>query len=367
MDKVSVVPIWVLLPGLDPYLWSDIVLSKIASKIGTPLFADKTTTCQGRLSFARMLVEPVEYEWIPYYCSECGKLGHEVSKCRVAKAKAKVVQPKVICNYTHHSNGRIWVVWNPATVYVRALEVHSQFIHGHILHHSTCMGSFVTFTYASNDSNVRRDLWSSLNRLIITICEWMVLGDFNVVRTIEEQLNDTPPCLSDLLDFNACFLHFALEDLQSSGCGFTWTNKQANTDKLWCKLDRALANHQWLAKFPATSVCFLAAGISDHSPVAVAIFQDMVPRGRFSFLNCWISEPFYSDTVQAVWAIHVPGSVMFRFFGKLRNVRKALQAMHKQKFSSVKQRASNAKQQLEECQVNLQLYPMATDLIQEEK
>ncbi|KAK9705545.1 hypothetical protein RND81_07G065200 [Saponaria officinalis] len=76
MEKVTTVPVWVLFPGLDPYL----------CKVGKPLFADLTTTLKHRLSFARVMVEvdvskplvehvfvnspfvgffsqPVEYEW----------------------------------------------------------------------------------------------------------------------------------------------------------------------------------------------------------------------------------------------------------------------------------------------------------------
>ncbi|XP_074307797.1 uncharacterized protein LOC141642767 [Silene latifolia] len=105
MDKVSTVPIWVLFPDLEPFLWSESVLSKMASKIGKPLFADLNTTCKTKLSFARILVEAdvsatlpdeivlntpfhgqtvqrIIYEWLPFHCSGCGKLGHKLSSCK---------------------------------------------------------------------------------------------------------------------------------------------------------------------------------------------------------------------------------------------------------------------------------------------
>ncbi|XP_074290572.1 uncharacterized protein LOC141617289 [Silene latifolia] len=108
MDKLSIVPIWILFPELDPVLWSDVVLSKLASKVGKPLYADMTTTCKARLSFARVLVEadlaselpeqvlintpyhgqiaqPIVYEWKPYYCSCCAKLGHTANFCKQNK------------------------------------------------------------------------------------------------------------------------------------------------------------------------------------------------------------------------------------------------------------------------------------------
>ncbi|XP_074300066.1 uncharacterized protein LOC141631271 [Silene latifolia] len=99
MECVTIVPVWILFPDLDPYMWTDSILSKMASKIGKPLFADLHTTCKARLSFARILVEVdiskdlpdhidinapfighssqrIVYEWLPYYCKTCFKLGH---------------------------------------------------------------------------------------------------------------------------------------------------------------------------------------------------------------------------------------------------------------------------------------------------
>ncbi|XP_074277954.1 uncharacterized protein LOC141601559 [Silene latifolia] len=57
LDNISKVPVWILLPDLDPQLWSATALSKIASKIGTPLYADPVTTNKERLTFARIMVE----------------------------------------------------------------------------------------------------------------------------------------------------------------------------------------------------------------------------------------------------------------------------------------------------------------------
>ncbi|XP_074304499.1 uncharacterized protein LOC141639227 [Silene latifolia] len=112
LDTISKVPVWVLFHNLDPHLWSASALSKIASKIGTPLYADPVTTNKERLSFARVMVEvdlsgplpdnvvinspftgqiiqDVEYEWLPYYCTHCKKLGHEKRFCKQPKQKAK--------------------------------------------------------------------------------------------------------------------------------------------------------------------------------------------------------------------------------------------------------------------------------------
>ncbi|KAL9241119.1 hypothetical protein vseg_015266 [Gypsophila vaccaria] len=90
LDVISVVPLWVFFPNLDPYLWSAKALSKLASRIGRPICADEHTTSKTKVSFARVLIEVdvsktlpsaitvatpyddkfiqnVDYEWVPYY------------------------------------------------------------------------------------------------------------------------------------------------------------------------------------------------------------------------------------------------------------------------------------------------------------
>ena len=48
---------WLKFPGLILHLWSQAMLSKIASMIGRPLFTDMMTARRSRLAFARVCVE----------------------------------------------------------------------------------------------------------------------------------------------------------------------------------------------------------------------------------------------------------------------------------------------------------------------
>ncbi|KAK9676732.1 hypothetical protein RND81_11G096300 [Saponaria officinalis] len=538
MEKITSVPVWVLFPGLDPYLWSDSALSKIASKVGKPFFADLTTTLKSRLSFARVMVEvdvskplldhmfinspfvgffsqPVEYEWVPHYCSGCGKLGHLLERCKWNKKKVAAKQVVVptprsdvliseapvigtnvpesdvlipdasvfksdvpgsdvlmhdasvigsdipgsvssegppligapdsgcqqlggtsgpsmadtplnkdedsgcvtlglksllqvekmpvleavthsecavlgpqshqlepftliqassskmskvpttevgsliasnsfeilshevydflrnnrldvfsvletrvkesralrlaatkfksygfLHNYKFHGNGRIWVLWDPCSVSVVPLDIQAQHIHCKVTHHGSRMDCYVTFVYASNASTVREVLWGDLLRLSSTVHQWLVLGDFNVVRDASERISDTLPNLTDILDFNRCILDCSLDDLRSSGCDLTWTNNQEGS-------------------FPSSSAHFHPSGVSDHSPCMVTVLASLPHRSRFSFLNCWISAPGYLDSIRAAWDDLADGTPMYAFFCRLKSVRKNLLDLHK--------------------------------------
>ncbi|XP_074318867.1 uncharacterized protein LOC141655697 [Silene latifolia] len=116
LDAVSIVPVWVLFPNLDPCFWSQAALSKVASFVGRPICADEPTTNKSKIAFARILVEvdlskelpkgmtlqtpyrgtvlqKIVYEWLPYYCHTCHKIGHTKDRCNKNKVR-QVYQPK---------------------------------------------------------------------------------------------------------------------------------------------------------------------------------------------------------------------------------------------------------------------------------
>ncbi|KAK6782209.1 hypothetical protein RDI58_020005 [Solanum bulbocastanum] len=93
-EFLTEIPLWVTFPKLLLNCWGIEFLSRIASAIGVPLFADECTTKQTRIAYARMLIEvnvtkkipqqitvmdpsgetftqQVILEWRPQYCDKC--------------------------------------------------------------------------------------------------------------------------------------------------------------------------------------------------------------------------------------------------------------------------------------------------------
>ncbi|XP_074301493.1 uncharacterized protein LOC141632887 [Silene latifolia] len=182
-----------------------------------------------------------------------------------------------------------------------------KFIHCSVVHQATDHKFHMTMVYGSNDSKIRKDLWLALSSLHHTVTNWITLGDFNVVRDVSERLSSTPPDLEDILDFNECILDCQLEDINGS----------------------------------ATAAVFLPAGISDHSPVL--------------------------DIVTKSWHTYVEGTAMFRIFGKLKHVKKGLLQLHKENFSNLSTRVTDARTALLNCQMELQHAPLSRALIETER
>ncbi|KAL8463850.1 hypothetical protein ACS0TY_033701 [Phlomoides rotata] len=96
--EISPIHVWITLKFLPMCCWNNTALSHICSQIGRPIQTDRMTLIQDRVSYIRVLVEvdaakplvravaikvgkvewlpPVDYEFEPQYCMNCGKFGH---------------------------------------------------------------------------------------------------------------------------------------------------------------------------------------------------------------------------------------------------------------------------------------------------
>ncbi|XP_074270956.1 uncharacterized protein LOC141594869 [Silene latifolia] len=273
----------------------------------------------------------------------------------------------VLNNYSHHYNGRIWVFLDSRKITLLNSRFHDQLIHLHLLHHFSNQTIFVTMIYGSNDGGDRYRLWEELRSVAGTVTNWIVLGDFNIVRSLEERIGPNPPFLTEIMAFNQCLLDCSLDDAHSFGLEHTWTNKREPTARIWSRLDRVLLNSDWLIQFPITHVQVLPSGISDHSPLLVEVKNGYKVRRQFSYLNCWEDHKDYRDSVTAAWNLPVKGNHIFRLFTKLKNVRSNLVSLHKNHYTGISQKVIVARKELEMSQRMLQASPLDPVLLEHEK
>lgn len=98
-----------------------------------------------------------------------------------------------------------------------------------------------------------------------------------------------------------------LHEVASKGPKFTWLNKRRGRDTIFEKLDRFVANSDWLSLFPTTKTLNLDFLHSDHRPVKLVFEnrpywrQDISSR-RFKFENKWLLEDGFMDVVKEAWS-----------------------------------------------------------------
>ncbi|KAK9665743.1 hypothetical protein RND81_14G133100 [Saponaria officinalis] len=254
----------------------------------------------------------------------------------------------IVHNYVNHPNGRLWVIWKKGSLRIQALDMGSQWIHLTVSDEGS-VHFLVTFVYAHNTVSERLPLWDLL-RGSVTFILWLVIGDFNCVRYGTEHQSSMPHDTRAMGEFNDALYAAGLDDLNTHGCNFTWTNKQDGADRKWMKLDRALVNFGWQATFPGSYTDALAAGVSDHSPIVVSLFSAVAARPRqFRFLNCWIADATFLPLVEDAWLHNVQGCPMFQFVSLLKLVKGKLQTLHRSGYSNISGRVTILRDQLRAC------------------
>ncbi|XP_074362452.1 uncharacterized protein LOC141702724 [Apium graveolens] len=106
------------------------------------------------------------------------------------------------------------------------------------------------------------------------------------------------------------------------GHQYAW-ERGRNTDHwIEIRLDRVLANAQWLELFPTAKVYNLKRSPSDYSPLLlVPESQHKGVKNKFHFENSWLLEPACFQIVKDCWEDQVTHNVMH----KLSNYAKSLQ------------------------------------------
>ena len=128
---------------------------------------------------------------------------------------------------------------------------------------------------------------------------WLILGDFNFIRSSDNRSRGTGD-LNDMFLFNDVIGHLGLIELPIKGRSFTWSNMQA--DPLLVQLDWFFTSVNWTLSYPNTQVLQLAKSSSDHLPCVVVI-GTCIPKAKiFRFESFWVDLPGFIQCVQKSWA-----------------------------------------------------------------
>lgn len=206
----------------------------------------------------------------------------------------------ITSNLPWNGRGRIVVVWDPLCFTVDILLCTDQLVHCKVK--PTHGNSFLcTIVYAHNDRRLRENLWKNLCEVLANQPgSWMVMGDFNTMLEIDERIGSNITS-GEIAPFRSCVDICGLTDVKYIGRQYTWTNKQSNESRVLSKLDRILANKEWINDYNSAEVTFLPEGYIDHSPGVIKCYKLANGRKPFRFFQMWSSSPKFKEVVKEVW------------------------------------------------------------------
>lgn len=107
--------------------------------------------------------------------------------------------------------------------------------------------------------------------VLLLYLQWLLEGDFNAVLFY----HDFKGRILNLILLNLFFNNFInnnhLLDLGFVGSRFTWSNNQFGLAFRWARLDRFLANHDWVANFASIVNQHLLRLCYDHSLLLLTV------------------------------------------------------------------------------------------------
>lgn len=106
---------------------------------------------------------------------------------------------------------------------------------------------------------------------------WLVVGDFNLIRKLEDR-NRPRGNIGEMLMFNNAISPLGVVEIPLHGRKYTWTNKQQ--PPLFERLDWFFSSQAWNLRYPLTLAHSLVMETSDHWPYVVEV-ETMFQRGKF--------------------------------------------------------------------------------------
>lgn len=120
--------------------------------------------------------------------------------------------------------------------------------------------------------------------------------------------------LPNPLFFKKFIFENKLFDLGFSGPYFTWCNAQIGFAHKWTRLDRFLANINWLLSYKEYSNHHLSHTNSDYSPLFLNVRNSSkFSNNIFRFENIWLNYEGCHDSVFRAWSDDSSASPMHSF------------------------------------------------------
>jgi len=108
--------------------------------------------------------------------------------------------------------------------------------------------------YGEPDTNERMEAWNMLRMLNSKPhLPWVCIGDFNEILFSEEKSGGRVRPHSQMQAFRDVLDVCGFMDLGFTGPEFTWQGVR-HGQVIWERLDRGVANYDWMAKFPTATI-----------------------------------------------------------------------------------------------------------------
>jgi len=212
----------------------------------------------------------------------------------------------------------------------------------------------ISCIYAPHMGLLRSDFWTNLTDLGNSFGgPWLLLGDFNSILSPFEKSGGRNFGSSSHIDF-VDFVHSnALVDLGFVGNKFTWSNHRKGRANIRERLDRGLANLDWVHLFPNSLVNNSLAVNPDHCPILLSTSGSYCNLPKpFRFEAFWTRDHSSHSVVAGAWLADEEGSPAFSLSRKWRRTKVALKSWNVLHFGHIQSKIKSLMSEISGIQAN---------------
>ena len=165
---------------------------------------------------------------------------------------------------------------------------------------------WLSYIYGNPVGKLRREQWYDMMR---SESAWflhnkprILIGDFNDIKGRKEKQGGVTRSVASFNLFNQMTSVLGIHDVKTIGGKFTWVGKRSRYS-IMTRIDRALANCDWLDMFPAATVSLLPWIGSDHRPLLLDTMSSSWKKPRtFRYDTRWRLFPEVKQVIEQIWS-----------------------------------------------------------------
>lgn len=158
---------------------------------------------------------------------------------------------------------------------------------------------FLTCVYGGPVKRDRGGVWERLQRIAIDReGPWMMTGDFNELVDPTETKGGAFRKESECIEFQQTLRIYGMWEKRHAGYRYGIRNEVL----VQCRLDRTVANQEWMEMFPESQARYLKKIFSDHSRLITSMMGESWKQwASFKFDQRWIKRKGFRKVVEYCW------------------------------------------------------------------
>eukprot|EP00253_Pinus_taeda_P026517 PITA_26517 len=208
----------------------------------------------------------------------------------------------------------------------------------------------------------------SIRRLYPDV-DWIIGGDFNLIRSLEEKKGGIRKTDNLMERFNALIDDLRLVDIQTINGISTWNNRRGGKNQIVSRLDHFLVSESIMNKDIFVEAQILPSLGSDHWPIKLEV-DIKVRHGKrpFRFESFWLRDPSFIKKLEEWWCqstIQSKGKMRL-FQLKLKELKEKIKSWNKQEFGNIMEDKQNLEKEMESIQQKMILEGRTEESISKE-